>query len=362
MRLTACRIDQRDGRVLTRIVEMDADDLSPGNVLVRVEWSGINYKDALAVTGRGRVVRTFPVNAGCDAAGTVLSSSDPRFAPGDPVIVGGMSLSEQHDGGWATLLRVPADWIVPMPAGLTARDAMVIGTAGFSAALAIHRMETLGQRPDLGPVVVTGASGGVGSFAVGLLASRGYEVVAVSGRPEHASYLASLGAGRVCRADDLHLGARPLESGRFGGVVDNVGGELLGRLLAHVRPWGNVAAVGNAGGTAVDTTVFPFIIRGVSLIGGSSANCPMALRVSLWERLGREVGQEVLQAVLDRVVPLESVLEAAEQVLDRKVRGRVLVGVGSETPHFEAGSEKTTGSGPGACARDSTPQSGRGAR
>lgn len=327
MMLTACRIFSDATRVSARMVEMDTADLSPGTVLVRVEWSGINYKDALAVTGRARVVRTFPLNAGCDAAGTVLSSSDARVQPGDQVLVGGMSLSESHDGGWATLLRVPADWIVPLPPGLTARDAMAIGTAGFSAALALERMEVLGQHPNMGPVVVTGASGGVGSFATALLASRGYEVIAVTGRPEHGSYLAALGAGVVSGAADLDLGSRPLESGRYGGVIDNVGGRLLGSLLAHVRPWGTVAAIGNAGGATFETTVFPFIIRGVSLVGGSSSNCPMGLRRRLWERLGREIRPEVLRAVVDRVVPLQGALEAAEQVLDRKVRGRVLVEV-----------------------------------
>jgi putative YhdH/YhfP family quinone oxidoreductase len=325
MRVTACRLFQKDGAVTARLVETDVPALSPGDVRIRVEWSGVNYKDALAVTGRGKIARVFPVTAGSDAAGTVLESGDARFSPGDRVLAGGMSLGEARDGGFASHLQVPGDWIVPLPPGLTAFDAMVIGTAGFTAALALSRMEALGQRPGLGPVAVTGAAGGVGSFAILLLARRGYEVIAVTGRPEHAGYLTALGARDIVAPDQLGLGTRPLEHARFGGVVDNVGGNLLSGLIRHVRPWGNVAAIGNAGGTAVDTTVFPFILRGVSLVGGSASNCPMPLRRALWDGLGQELAASDLEPIVDRVVPLQGVLEAAWLVLERRVRGRVVV-------------------------------------
>lgn len=325
MRVIACRVFDELGTAVSRLVEMSVDELSPGNVLIRVEWSGINYKDALAVTGRGKIVRTFPTNAGSDGAGTVLTSRDPRFAVGDAVLVGGMTLGETRDGSYATHLRVPGDWVIPIPPSLTPRDAMIIGTAGFSAALAIHRCEVLGQHPDLGPIVVTGASGGVGSFAIAILAERGYRVIAVTGRPQHTAYLSGLGAHEVSTPEALNLGTRPLEQARFGGAVDNVGGALLSGLLRHIRPWGNVAAVGNAGGPGIDATVFPFILRGVSLIGGSSSNCPMPLRRELWQRLGLEVPVDVLARIVDRVVPLAGVLEAAARVLDRQVRGRILV-------------------------------------
>jgi NADPH2:quinone reductase len=328
MTVRACRLFQDGTGVAARFVDLPLADLSAGAVVVRVGWSGVNYKDALAVTGRGRIARTLPITAGCDAAGTVVASDDPRFQPGDEVVAGGMSLSETHDGAFASHLRVPGDWLVPLPPGLTAFEAMILGTAGFTAALALHRMETLGQHPGLGPVVVTGASGGVGSFAVSMLAARGYEAIAVTGRPAHTAYLADLGARAVITPEALALGTKPLEQGRFGGAIDTVGGPLLSALLRHIRPWGNVASIGNAGGVAVETTVYPFILRGISLVGASASNCPMDQRQALWRRLGTDLKPAGLASVVDRVVPLAGVLEAARAVLDREVRGRVVVDCG----------------------------------
>lgn len=260
-----------------------------------------------------------------DAQATDQSSSDPRFNPGDAVVVNGMGLGETADGGFAHVVRVPADWVVPLPGGLGLREAMVLGTAGFAAALALHRMEVNGQAPDKGPVVVTGATGGVGSAAVSMLKRRGYRVIAVSGRPQHFGYLRDLGADEVSTPEDLDIGNRPLEQARFGGVIDNVGGPLLAGLIRHVGLWGNVAAIGNAAAPAVETTVFPFILRGVSLLGASSANCSMALRAGIWSRLGGDLKPPALDAIVSRTVPLAEVIPACGALMDRTSLGRVLV-------------------------------------
>jgi NADPH2:quinone reductase len=323
--LRACRVFEDGGRVAPRPVEMTADELSPGDVVVRVQWSGINYKDALAITGRGKILKRFPLNAGIDAAGIVESSVDTRFRPGDAVVLNGMGLGESHDGGFAEVVRVPGNWIVPLPAGLTLRESMILGTAGFTAGLAVVRMELNGQRPDQGPIVVTGATGGVGSAAVSMLAARGYRVIAVSGRPEHAEYVRSLGAAEVRRPAELDLGSRPLEAARFGGVIDNVGGDLLAGLIRHVGLWGQVACIGMAAGPELATSVFPLILRGVSLLGVSSANCPMSLRHEVWTRLGADLKPPPLGAIASREVALDTVIEAASLLTDRRARGRILV-------------------------------------
>ncbi len=331
MSFLACRVFEEKGGVASRLVRMEADQLSPGDVTLRVAWSGVNYKDALAVTGRGRILKRFPLNAGIDAAGVVESSSDPRFAPGAPVVVNGMGLGECHDGGFAERLRVPGDWIVPLPEGLTLRESMALGTAGFTAALAVVRMELLGQRPELGPVVVTGATGGVGSIAISTLSARGYSVVAVSGRPEHEAYLRGLGAAEVKSPEALELGSRPLESARFGGVIDNVGGPLLAGLVRHVSPWGQVACIGMAASPELSGTVFPLILRGVSLVGVTSTNCPMPLRREVWARLGADLKPRHLAEIVSRVVPLAEVLEAAPLLMERRALGRIVVSCSNPT-------------------------------
>jgi putative YhdH/YhfP family quinone oxidoreductase len=325
MSFLACRVFEEKGGVSTRLVQMETGELSPGDVTLRVSWSGINYKDALAVTGRGRILKRFPLNAGIDAAGVVESSSDARFAPGAAVVVNGMGLGESHDGGFAERLRVPGDWIVPLPAGLTLRESMVLGTAGFTAALAVVRMELLGQRPELGPIAVTGATGGVGSIAISMLSARGYSVVAVTGRPEHEAWLRGLGAAEVKSPEALELGSRPLESARFGGVVDNVGGPLLAGLVRHVSPWGQVACIGMAASAELSGTVFPLILRGVSLVGVTSTSCPMPLRREVWTRLGADLKPKHLAEIVTRVVPLAHVLEAAPLLMERRALGRIVV-------------------------------------
>jgi NADPH2:quinone reductase len=321
----ACRVFEEAGHVAPRLVEMAPEDLTAGDVVVRVHWSGINYKDALAVTGRGRILKRFPLNAGIDAAGIVESSEDARFRPGDAVVVNGMGLGESHDGGFAELVRVPGDWVVPLPAELTLRESMILGTAGFTAALALVRMELLGQRPDMGPIVVTGATGGVGSVAVSMLAARGYDVLAVSGRPEHHDYLRGLGAAEVRAPAELELGSRPLEAARFGGVVDNVGGDLLAGLVRHVGLWGQVACIGMAASPELATSVFPLILRGVSLLGVSSGNCPMPLRHQVWARLGADLKPPHLTTIVSREILLEAVIETASLLMERRALGRVLV-------------------------------------
>jgi NADPH2:quinone reductase len=325
MSFLACRVFREAEGVAARIAEVAVDDLTPGTVVIRAEWSGINFKDALGVTGRAPIFKRFPLNAGIDVAGRVESSSDRRFEVGDAVLVNGMGLGETNDGGFAQVARVPADWVVPLPPGLSLRDSMVLGTAGFTAALALHRMEVNGQTPAHGPIVVTGATGGVGSAAVSMLKARGYAVIAVSGRPEHADYLKELGAGEVVTPEALGVGTRPLEATRFGGVIDNVGGPLLAGLIRHVGLWGNVAAIGNAAAPAFDTTVFPFILRGVSLLGASSANCPMDLRAAIWRRLGADLRPPALERIVSRTVPLAEVIEACATLMNRTALGRVLV-------------------------------------
>jgi NADPH2:quinone reductase len=324
-RLRACRVFEEQGKAVARLVEMAADDLSLGDVVIRVRWSGVNYKDALAVSGRGKVLKRLPCNAGIDAAGVVESSVDRRFGTGDTVLVNGMGLGESHDGGFAELVRVPADWVVPLPEGLTLRESMVLGTAGFTAALAVVRMELNGQRPDMGPIAVTGASGGVGSIAVQLLARRGYAVTAVSGREEHHDYLRGLGATDVATPEALALGSRPLESARFGGVIDNVGGALLAGLVRHVAPWGQVACIGMAASPELAGTVFPLILRGVSLLGVTSTSCPMPLRREVWARLGGDMKPPGLAGIVSHEVPLAGVIEAADLLMERRARGRILV-------------------------------------
>ena len=325
MLLNACRVFREQKAVVARLVEMPVDELTPGDVVIRAEWSGINFKDALGVTGRAPIYKRFPINAGIDVAGRVESSSDARFRAGDPVLVNGMGLGETHDGGLAEVVRVPAEWVVPLPDGLDLRSAMTLGTAGFTAALALHRMEANGQAPDKGPIVVTGATGGVGSAAVSMLARRGYRVIAVTGRLEHENYLRGLGAHEVATPEQLRLGSRPLEAVRFGGAIDNVGGAVLAGLIPHVALWGNVAAIGNAAGPEFQATVYPFILRGVSLLGASSANCPMAMRGDIWTRLGHDLKPPALEQIVNRTVRLAEVIEACGTLMNRTALGRVLV-------------------------------------
>ncbi|MEE4244778.1 MAG: YhdH/YhfP family quinone oxidoreductase [Kangiellaceae bacterium] len=321
----ACRVFNEDGRVGHKLTNMSVDELTAGDVLIRVEYSSINYKDALAASGRGKIMKAFPLNAGIDLAGEVVSCQDGSFSAGDKVVVNGCGIGEQFDGGLAQYARVNKDFVMAMPQGLDARLAMALGTAGFTAALALHRMQENNQTTDKGPIVVTGASGGVGSIAVNLLASQGYQVIAVSGRAEHYDFLKQLGADEVVSVEQLNLGSKPLEKGRFGGVIDNVGGQLLSQLIAHVNLWGNVASIGLASSHQLDTTVFPLILRGVSLLGVSSTNCPMTLRKAIWQRLGADLKPTGLESIITDEVALANISPVFEQILERKRYGRVII-------------------------------------
>ena len=325
MPFEAFRIHREDGRIVARLERLNLEDLAPGDVVVRVAWSGINYKDALAATGAGKILRKYPLVGGIDLAGAVESSSDPRYQPGDAVLVTGCELSETHDGGYAQYARVKGDWVVPMPAGLDARSAMALGTAGFTAALAIQRMEENGQESSNGPVVVTGATGGVGSLAVDMLSARGYEVVAVSGKPQATPYLQSLGAARVLARQDIQYGQQLLENAQFAGAIDNVGGEMLSWLTRSTKYGGNVASVGLTGGAKLETNVMPFILRAVNLLGINSSATPRELRLAVWERIATDLAPRRLATIVTREVDLQALPGAFGPYIDGAITGRTLV-------------------------------------
>lgn len=330
MTFLACRIHKSENSDGTKSVnhqleQMELEQLSQGNVVVKVHYSGVNYKDALAATGKGAILKRFPLNGGIDFAGTVESSEDPNITVGKTVLVNGCGLGEQHDGGLAEFARVPAEWVIPVPAGLDMKQSMILGTAGFTAALAIHRMQVNGQTPDKGPIVVTGASGGVGTNAISMLNGLGYETVAVSGRREFDEFLTELGANKVCSVDELKLSERPLDNAVFGGAIDNVGGDLLNRIIAHTNLWGNVASIGLADTHKFTPTVFPFILRGVSLLGVSSTNCPMPLRRQIWQRLGDDLKPSKLDQIMTDEVKLKDVSKVFDELLSRKRYGRTIV-------------------------------------
>jgi acrylyl-CoA reductase (NADPH) len=321
----AFRIHREDKRIVARLEKVTLDDLTAGEVVVRVSWSGINYKDALAATGAGKILRKYPLVGGIDLAGVVESSSDARYKAGDAVLVTGSELSETQDGGYAQYARVKGDSVIPMPAGLDARSAMAIGTAGFTAALAIHRMEQNGQAPENGPVVVTGATGGVGSIAIDMLSARGYEVVAVSGKEPATAYLQSLGAARVLARQQIVYGTQLLETAQFAGAVDNVGGDMLGWLTRSVSYGGNIASIGLAGGVKLETNVMPFILRAVNLLGINSVTTPRALRLAVWKRIATDLAPRHLATIVTREVDLQTLAGAFPPYIDGTVTGRTVV-------------------------------------
>ncbi len=319
----ALRVDASEAK----LQEITLKELSEGDVVIDVHYSGVNYKDALAVSGKGKILKHFPLNAGIDACGVVKQSSDPRFKLGQEVMVSGCGIGETCDGGFSEVLRVSANSVVPLPEGLSLREAMILGTAGFTAALALIRMQQNGQTPEHGPVLVTGASGGVGSFAIQILKQNRYEVWAVSGKPQAGDYLRTLGANRVLAPKDLGHGHRPLEKALYGGVIDNVGGELLSQALAHVALWGNVASIGMALGPELNATVMPFILRGVSLLGTSSNNCPIELRHKIWQLLAKDWKPPHLEKTVARTIGLKDLPAACKDLLQRHIQGRILVEV-----------------------------------
>jgi putative YhdH/YhfP family quinone oxidoreductase len=321
----AFRIHNDDEGYRAGIETVSLDELSEGDVTIEVSYSGINYKDALAGTGKGKIMRSYPMNGGIDVAGTVISSESERFDAGDEVLVTGAGLSETRDGGYSEFLRLDSKWVVPLPDGLSAIDAMTIGTAGFTAAMSLYRMEISGQKPEMGPILVTGATGGVGSIAIDILSNAGYEVHAISGKEEHFGWLAALGAEECISRRDLEWGQRPLESARWAGCIDSVGGEMLSGICAAIKPWGNIASCGLAGGIGLNTTVMPFIIRGVSLIGIDSPMCPYAIREEIWPRLASEWKPRNLEMIRSNLVGLDELSGIFDGMLEGNSLGRTVV-------------------------------------
>ena len=301
------------------------DDLSEGDVVIRGEWSGINYKDALAATGKGRILKKYPLVGGIDVAGEVISSECERFSPGDKVLVTGCNQSETRDGGYSQYLRLDSKSVIPLPDGLSTREAMGIGTAGFTAAISLYRMEALGQTPEAGPIIITGASGGVGSFAIDILTRAGYEAHAITGKVEQFDYLEGLGARQCISRHDLHWGQKPLEAVRWAGCIDSVGGDMLAGISRVIDLWGNIAVCGMAGGIGLNATNLPLILRGVSLIGISSNNTPYDMREVLWGRLAEEWRPQHLETIVNNEVSLDELGDAFEVLMKGGALGRTVV-------------------------------------
>ncbi len=323
-RFRAFRIHDDEAGYRSGIEAMALDSLSPGEIVVRTAFSSVNFKDALAGTGKGKILRRFPLVGGIDVAGHVVQSSDPAFKEGDAVLVTGCGLSETRDGGYAEYARLESKWAIPLPDGLDLRQAMILGTAGFTAALALFRMQENRQHPGLGPIAITGATGGVGSLAVAIFSRAGYEVHAISGKPEQADYLQSLGAAQVLGREVLDT-RRPMESARFGGALDNVGGPMLASLLAQTVPYGNVASAGLAASAELPTTVMPFIIRGVSLLGVASAGTARDIREAVWAHLAHDWKPDRLDAIATDEVALDGLPAVFERMLAGRSLGRTLV-------------------------------------
>lgn len=321
----AYRIHEVDGKASPRFERVTLADLDPGEVLVRVAYSSVNYKDALAATGAGRIIRRFPCVGGIDLAGTVVDSSDARFTRGDAVIATSYDIGVAHHGGYAEYARIPADWVVPMPRGLNLFESMALGTAGYTAALGVVRMEQNGLAPGNGPVIVSGATGGVGSLAIDMLAGLGYHVVALTGKEAEADYLGSLGAAEVMFRQSLDLRKiRPLDKALWAGAVDNLGGDVLAWMASTMRQHGVIASIGLAASMTLNTTVAPFILRGASLLGIDSSATPMPLRRQVWQRLATDLRPRHL-ARLTRTVAFDDLPGTFEDFIQSRVRGRVVV-------------------------------------
>ncbi len=325
----AFRINQIDKKIVAGFERLELDQLTDGEVVIEVHWSGINYKDALAGTGKGKILRRYPLNGGIDLSGRVVSSTDARYQAGDSVLVCGCGLSETADGGYAEMARVNADCVVPLPDGLSLREAMVLGTAGFTAAMAVIRMEQNGQTPDLGPVVVTGATGGVGSMAIDMLSARGYAVTAFTGKSEQHDYLRALGATDFIDRHQVDMGTRPLERATWGGAVDNAGGDTLAWLTRTVKPWGNIASIGLVDDIKLNTTVMPFILRGVSLLGVNSIEMPNTVRDAVWRRLADDLKPAHLPQMVTREIAFAQLTELFDSYLDGSNYGRSIVRIGA---------------------------------
>ncbi|HAC33128.1 MAG TPA: oxidoreductase [Gammaproteobacteria bacterium] len=319
--------ENEDKKVSSRLEEITVESPKAGEVLVKVAYSSVNYKDALATTGAGKIIRGFPRVAGIDLAGTVLESADDRFEEGQQVALTGYGYGESMDGGYTQLAKVQADHLVALPEGISLQESMAIGTAGFTAALSVHRLQQVDVTPESGKILVTGATGGVGSIAIDMLARQGYEVAAFTGKTDHSDYLRALGASEIVNRHELEMGTRPLEKGLWAGAVDTVGDETLAWLTRTVNPWGAIASCGLAGGIKLNTTVMPFIIRGVALLGIDSVLCPMDVRRQIWARIAGDLKPQHLQAI-ETVVPFSQLPDQFGQFLDGSIKGRIVVAIG----------------------------------
>ncbi len=327
MSFRAYMIHQEEGKVASRFVDMDEAQLDAGEVTIKIVCSSVNYKDALAATGAGRIIRRFPCVGGIDLAGTVVDSKDARFAPGDAVIATSYDIGVAHHGGYAELARVPADWVLKLPPGLSLQEAMSLGTAGFTAGLAVVRMEQNGLKPANGPVIVSGATGGVGSIAIEILAKLGYHVVALTGKEHESDYLKGLGASEVILRQSLDLTKiKPLDKALWAGAVDNLGGDVLSWMASTMQIGGTLASVGLAASMTFNTTVTPFILRGVSLLGIDSVNCPMPQRAEVWRRLAGNMKPAHL-AALTRVIGFAELPTVFEDFIKARVKGRIVVNI-----------------------------------
>lgn len=329
--MRALRITAAKDQSSAQLTDMPFEQLSAGDTVIQVCYSSLNYKDALAVTGAGKIARQLPLNAGIDAAGRVLESQDPRFEPGDKVLVTGWHLGEIRDGGLAAYIRLPGEHVTALPAGLTLWEAMALGTAGFTAALAIARLKDNCQTAETGPMLVSGATGGVGTLAVQMLSQAGFAPIALTRRvDEHGGWLRQLGATQVMHPDELDQGGRPLAHARYGGALDTLSGQSLANMLSQIQPGGNVAAIGLAADTRLATTVLPFILRGVSLLGVNSVTCPEPRRSRIWQALGQALKPRQLTAITQPTIALEDVVATCQRMLAGQHQGRTVVAINPE--------------------------------
>ena len=321
------RIDQEDDKIVSGLQSTSMDEINPGEVILKTEYSSINYKDALAATGKGKILRTFPLIGGVDVAGEVVDSDDPRFSPGDKVIAACSGLSETNDGGYTEYARISSEAAIELPKQIDTRTAMAIGTAGFAAGLAIFKMKLNKQTPEMGPIVVTGATGGVGSIAIDMLSSSGFETTAITRKKTHDEYLKAIGTTNIVCLEEMEVGERPLEKAQFGGGIDNVGGDLLSWVLRSTVPEGNVASIGLAADFKLPTNVMPFILRGVNLLGVNSTTLPNAIKQEVWDDIASNMSPQKIDQIVTKEVTLEELPDQFQAFIEGSIVGRVLVKV-----------------------------------
>ena len=321
------RIDQEDDKIVSGLKSISMDDINPGEITLKTEYSSINYKDALAATGKGKILRSFPLIGGVDVAGEVVESDDPRFDPGDKVIAACSGLSETNDGGYSEYARINSEAAIELPKQMDTRTAMAIGTAGFAAGLAIFKMKLNKQTPEMGPIVVTGATGGVGSIAIDMLSSSGFETTAITRKKTHDEYLKTIGTTNIVCLEEMELGERPLEKAQFGGGIDNVGGDLMSWVLRSTVPEGNVASIGLAADFKLPTNVMPFILRGVNLLGVNSTTLPNAVKQEVWDDIANNMSPQKIDQIVTKEVTLEELPDQFQAFIEGSIVGRVLVKV-----------------------------------